>query len=188
MLLEKGRPAWLAGLWNGIGGHVERGEYPFDAMVREAAEEAALPPLPWAHPGVINTTQDESDPLGTAQLVVFAARGNVDAARALTDEPVRAFTWDEVEGLPLANTTRAVLEHVRAFAAQSPAADFYAPPASNTHDSDRLYAARLSSSVWGVRQNHEILDTLMLPAPEVLALTLPRSISVPPQGFRRTPK
>lgn len=73
LLLEKGRPAWLAGLWNGIGGHVERGEYPFDAMVREAAEEAALPPLPWAHPGVINTTQDESDPLGTAQLVVFAA-------------------------------------------------------------------------------------------------------------------
>ena len=121
---------------------MERGEYPFDAMVREAAEEAALPPLTWAHPGVINTTQDESDPLGTAQLVVFAARGNVDAARTLTDEPVRAFTWDEVEGLPLANTTRAVLEHVRAFAAQS-------PPARNLHDSDRLYAARLSSSVWG---------------------------------------
>ena len=40
----------------------------------------------------------------------------------------------------------------------------------------------------GVRQNHEILDAMMLPAPEVLALTLPRSISVPPQGFRRTPK
>ena len=98
---------------------------------------------------MINTTQDESDPLGTAQLVVFAARGNVDAARALTDEPVRAFTWDEVEALPLANTTRAVLGHVREFAARSPTADFYTPPTSNQHDSDRLYAARLSSSVWG---------------------------------------
>ena len=92
-----------------------------------------------------------------------------------------------MEALPLANTTHAILGHVREFAARSPTADFYTPPTRNQHDSDRLYAARLSSSVQGVRQNHEIFDTMMLPAPEGLALTLPRARSVPASKLRRSP-
>ena len=38
-LIRKARPAWQAGLLNGIGGHIEPGETPRQAMVREFREE-----------------------------------------------------------------------------------------------------------------------------------------------------
>lgn len=38
-LVVKNRPAWQAGRMNGIGGHIEPGETPEDAMVREFKEE-----------------------------------------------------------------------------------------------------------------------------------------------------
>jgi hypothetical protein len=39
LLIEKRRPAWQAGRLNGIGGKIEAGETPAQAMVREFAEE-----------------------------------------------------------------------------------------------------------------------------------------------------
>ncbi len=39
LLIEKRRPAWMAGKWNGIGGHIEKDETPMAAMHREATEE-----------------------------------------------------------------------------------------------------------------------------------------------------
>ncbi len=41
-LIRKRRPEWQAGLLNGIGGKLEPGEYPIDAMVREFREEAGV--------------------------------------------------------------------------------------------------------------------------------------------------
>lgn len=41
-LIKKGRPEWQAGLWNGIGGGVERGESVKGAMEREFEEETGL--------------------------------------------------------------------------------------------------------------------------------------------------
>lgn len=41
-LIRKNRPAWQAGLLNGIGGHLEEGETGVDAMVREFEEETGL--------------------------------------------------------------------------------------------------------------------------------------------------
>lgn len=38
-LIKKNRPEWQAGKLNGIGGHVEEGEHPLDAMRREFREE-----------------------------------------------------------------------------------------------------------------------------------------------------
>ena len=43
VLIEKNRPDWQAGRLNGIGGHVEEGETPFEAMRREFREEANYP-------------------------------------------------------------------------------------------------------------------------------------------------
>lgn len=40
VLIEKKRPAWQAGKLNGVGGKVEAGESPYEAMRREFAEEA----------------------------------------------------------------------------------------------------------------------------------------------------
>lgn len=41
-LVVKNRPAWQAGRMNGIGGHVEEGESPEQAMVREFFEETGV--------------------------------------------------------------------------------------------------------------------------------------------------
>lgn len=42
VLIEKKRPAWQKGRFNGVGGKIEKGEAPFDAMVREFKEEAGI--------------------------------------------------------------------------------------------------------------------------------------------------
>ncbi len=41
-LIKKNRPAWQAGKCNGIGGKVEQGETPIQAMVREFREETGV--------------------------------------------------------------------------------------------------------------------------------------------------
>ena len=40
ILIKKNRPDWQKGLFNGLGGHIEIGETPIEAMVREFCEEA----------------------------------------------------------------------------------------------------------------------------------------------------
>jgi 8-oxo-dGTP diphosphatase len=42
LLIEKTHPEWQKGKWNGIGGHIEDGETPIVAMVREAHEETGI--------------------------------------------------------------------------------------------------------------------------------------------------
>ena len=39
-LIQKKRPDWQKGKLNGIGGHIEQGETPLEAMIREFNEEA----------------------------------------------------------------------------------------------------------------------------------------------------
>ena len=45
LLIRKNRPQWQAGLLNGLGGKVEKGEAPFSAAYREIEEEAGLDPF-----------------------------------------------------------------------------------------------------------------------------------------------
>lgn len=54
-LIKKNRPEWQAGILNGIGGHIEPGEEPHDAMVREFREEAGVyvPREYWAKMGAM---------------------------------------------------------------------------------------------------------------------------------------
>lgn len=42
VLVHKNRPKWQAGKFNGVGGKVEFGESPTQAMIREFAEEAGI--------------------------------------------------------------------------------------------------------------------------------------------------
>ena len=41
-LVNKNKPEWQAGLWNGIGGKIEEGETPEEAMRREFSEETGM--------------------------------------------------------------------------------------------------------------------------------------------------
>lgn len=45
VLIEKNKPEWQNGLLNGVGGHIEDGESPLDAMVREFREETSVETL-----------------------------------------------------------------------------------------------------------------------------------------------
>lgn len=47
LLIRKNRPKWQAGKLNGVGGHIEEGETPHEAMVREFEEEAGLKIEKW---------------------------------------------------------------------------------------------------------------------------------------------
>lgn len=42
ILIRKNRPEWQKGKLNGVGGHIEQGEHPADAMTREFHEETGL--------------------------------------------------------------------------------------------------------------------------------------------------
>jgi 8-oxo-dGTP diphosphatase len=51
VLLVKAKPAWMAGLLNGVGGKVEPGEMPLQAMVREFWEETGVQHEEWTRAG-----------------------------------------------------------------------------------------------------------------------------------------
>lgn len=42
LLIQKLKPSWQRGRWNGVGGHVEDGEGAIDAMIREMKEETDI--------------------------------------------------------------------------------------------------------------------------------------------------
>lgn len=42
VVITKNRPKWQAGRWNGVGGHVEKGESPKQCVVREFEEETGV--------------------------------------------------------------------------------------------------------------------------------------------------
>lgn len=46
VLVEKQKPEWQKGLWNGVGGKIEHGESPATAMSREFEEETTLATAP----------------------------------------------------------------------------------------------------------------------------------------------
>lgn len=49
VLIEKNRPEWQAGKLNGVGGKVEQGETPLQAMIREFYEETGINQTEWQY-------------------------------------------------------------------------------------------------------------------------------------------
>jgi 8-oxo-dGTP diphosphatase len=92
VLLRKNKPPHQEGLLNGVGGKIDAGETPLQAMEREFREEAwpACNKTPeWTEFAVLNWTGSHH-PNG-AQMHLFRATGNVWAARSLTAEKVEVF-------------------------------------------------------------------------------------------------
>jgi len=88
-LIKKAKPAWQAGLMNGVGGKIEPGESPREAMIREFREETGLRCDNWNlfmelqayNPGVS----------GSARVYFFEARMKIQellGASTTTDEQV----------------------------------------------------------------------------------------------------
>jgi 8-oxo-dGTP diphosphatase len=85
LLIRKRRPAWQAGKLNGLGGKIEPGETALDAMRREFREEAGVDLAEWQHVLSLSGADDAGSGRGWAGHF-FRAFGDVDAARAITDE------------------------------------------------------------------------------------------------------
>ncbi len=89
-LICKQRPDWQQGKWNGIGGHVEKGEIPSAAMAREFREETTMriPATDWRLCGQLHKS-------GDYRCSVYTVRVPDLRVHTATDEPVKVFTQQE---------------------------------------------------------------------------------------------
>ena len=85
LLIRKRRPAWQAGKLNGLGGKLEPGESPLEAMRREFREEAGLDVPDWQEVLTL-TGPDDADTGRAWRGHFFRAFGDPAAARPMTDE------------------------------------------------------------------------------------------------------
>ena len=96
LLIRKNRPAWQAGKLNGVGGKIEPGETPADAIRREFREEAGLDVAHWQEALTLTAPDWHAH--------FYKAFGDPSAARAMTDEalevyPVRPLPPDTIPNL-----------------------------------------------------------------------------------------
>jgi 8-oxo-dGTP diphosphatase len=80
-LVRKNRPAFQAGLLNAVGGKIEEGETPEQAMVREFREEAGMSVPEWREEAFLVG--------GNFEVTFFSAVSPIiDEVRTMTDEPI----------------------------------------------------------------------------------------------------
>lgn len=86
-LINKNRPDWQKGKWNGIGGHLEHNELAHEAMAREFQEETGMATKldDWVYVGVL-----QHDNVSRCRL--FTATFPLLKVYTATDEQVRVFT------------------------------------------------------------------------------------------------
>lgn len=86
LLVQKSKPEWQAGRWNGVGGKVEHDESGYRAMWREFEEETTIRErFGWIHFGTLDIEGETH--AGTVHLYTRLVDGLVNAS-GLDDEPV----------------------------------------------------------------------------------------------------
>lgn len=93
-LIRKARPEWQAGRLNAIGGHIEPGERPHDAMVREFEEETGARIPWWDHFATV------SGDWGCVYFYRTDVPGLLDRVSTTTDEPVECYRVSELGSVP----------------------------------------------------------------------------------------
>ena len=89
VLIKKAKPAWQAGRYNAVGGKIEIGESPIQAMQREFREETGVSISGWKQTAVLTGFD--------WKVHVFRTFGGIDKISSPTEEPVSAFA---VNNLP----------------------------------------------------------------------------------------
>jgi 8-oxo-dGTP diphosphatase len=89
VLIQKNKPEEQAGKWNGVGGKIEEGELPTDAMRREFEEETGvdIPLASWQG----FTTLTDGKTWAVHFYRAFAPYDTVFSVRTVTDEVVQTF-------------------------------------------------------------------------------------------------
>lgn len=100
LFLQKNRPAFQNGKWNGVGGKMDKpGETAKDAMVREFWEEAGVvtDPLQWEHTCTVIGGNDGANP--GKEYSIYFFRHFVDTfpdVKAMTDEPIAVWKLADI--------------------------------------------------------------------------------------------
>ena len=91
-LVHKNRPDWQAGQINAIGGKIEDGEHPTEAMAREFSEETGVTVTDWEHVVVI---------YGNDWKVYFLRSfGDPTRCRTMEDETITTYLIEDALKLP----------------------------------------------------------------------------------------
>jgi 8-oxo-dGTP diphosphatase len=107
LLIKKQRPEWQRGLLNGIGGKPEPGESPWEAMRREAIEEAGVD-VEWEKFCML-VCRDPSSSVGSIATVHFFMSydaGAFDFAKTKTDESLERVFIRYLPVLPVVPNVR----------------------------------------------------------------------------------
>jgi 8-oxo-dGTP diphosphatase len=99
VLIEKQKPDWMKGYWNGVGGHIEEGESPLDCMEREFREETGVTITTWEYLGLME-----------GEFFVMhlfrTCNNDIYKVRSTTIERVEVISTGNLINLPLMNNLR----------------------------------------------------------------------------------
>lgn len=95
LLVKKNRPAWQKDKLNGIGGKIEAGESPLQAMIREFKEETTLDVLDWHHYATLMFF-DNVRVFVFSSMSCFLDDLEYAEKNSPTDEPLRVVYVDDV--------------------------------------------------------------------------------------------
>ena len=97
-LILKNRPEWQMGNYNGIGGHVEPGELPEDAIRREFKEETGVDVENWGlfYTGVYGHYKKQNAENPEARVYFYKAfNDTIENVRTIEDEVVTVWNVDD---------------------------------------------------------------------------------------------
>jgi 8-oxo-dGTP diphosphatase len=97
LLVRKLRPKWQEGLLNGIGGKIEAGETPREAMLRESKEETGLD-VAWQYKGVM--TGENNDGHNFECHIYYTYTQHILEFEQKEDEPLCLYHVKNVIGAP----------------------------------------------------------------------------------------
>lgn len=95
-LVRKSHPSWQAGKLNGIGGHIEEGEAPIDAMRREFLEETAIAVSDWREFVLLGGKEWQ-----VHFFVASVSTADLSALRGADDEPIEVHPIAAIPSLPV---------------------------------------------------------------------------------------
>lgn len=108
LLIRKNRPNWMNGKLNGIGGHIELGENPIDAMKREFTEETGLTSPNWTPFAILTGSVADKAKLNWSVYWFTTTIPNKETfkPKLTTDEPVHWYNLGRVDYHPIVPNLR----------------------------------------------------------------------------------